>query len=95
MSSSLAPQVAKVASLAHLHLDEEQVEVYQKHFENTLAHFESLQDVDIEGVEPMVTPHDQVLQLRDDVSDSQSGCDVCLDQAPAIKDRQFQVPPVV
>ncbi len=46
-------EVIKIAKLAHLHLNEEDIEKYQKDLSGLLDYAEQLKAVDTEGVEPL------------------------------------------
>src|SRR3989344_8645207 len=46
-------QVQHIADLAHIRLEEQEVEKFQKDFASILEYFEILNEVDVAGVEPM------------------------------------------
>jgi aspartyl-tRNA(Asn)/glutamyl-tRNA(Gln) amidotransferase subunit C len=48
--------VKKVAKTAMLNLDDKEVEIFQKEFEQILKFFEDIKDVKTEGVEPAFQP---------------------------------------
>jgi len=95
MSTGSKCRIEQVADLACLSFDEESRDFYQAHFDRTLAYFERLQDVNIQGVVPMVTPHDILVPLREDRAQARSDQETILKGAPEVKDQQFKVPPVV
>ncbi len=95
MSTLSKCRIEQVADLACLSFDKENLDLYQVHFDRTLVHFESLQDVDVQGVEPMITPHDILMPLREDTTQVESDREEILKGAPEVKDQQFKVPPVV
>ena len=88
-------RIEQVAELACLSFDEGDREFYQKHFDRTLEYFKNLQEVKVEGVTPMITPHDIIVPLREDRVQSESEREAILEAAPEVKDQQFKVPPVV
>lgn len=88
-------EVIKIADLARLQLSESEVGETQKHFQKLMDHFECLQNVDTQGVEPLMTPHDLLVELRQDWVIKTLSVDELLNNAPDTKDSLFKVPPVV
>lgn len=95
MSTLSKCRIEQVADLACLSFDEEDRDFYQTHIDRTLDYFESLQNVDVQGVVPMITPHDIFVPLREDKIQVESDREALLKGAPEVKDQQFKVPPVV
>ena len=60
-------QVRKIASLARLQLDENQIADYQTNLSNILDLVDQLSAVDTSGIEPMAHPLDAVQRLRAEV----------------------------
>lgn len=88
--------VRKVARLARLALPEERVKPMADELNGIMAWIEQLNEVDIEGVEPMTSAVESVrLPMRDDmVTDGDDPLRV-LANAPKAEDGFFVVPKVV
>ena len=59
--------VRRIAKLARIALDEERVAPMEQELNGILAWVEQLQEVNVEGVEPMTSVVAQKLKMRDDV----------------------------
>ena len=90
-----AETVRKVAHLARIKTPEDRLEPLAQELNGILKWIEQLDEVDIEGVEPMTSNVSQPLRLRDDdVTDGDKVADV-LSNAPKAADGFFVVPKVV
>ena len=87
--------VKKVADLARLQLSDSEVESTADQFNKILNYFKELQEVNTEGVTPMVTPHDLNTALRVDEVKKDLTVDELLSNAPDVNNSLFKVPPVV
>ena len=87
--------VMKVAELARLHLDPNQLSSMEEQFNKILGYFAELQEVNTENIDPMRTPHDIKTNLRKDVVKKDITVEEILKNAPEVKDSLFKVPPVV
>ncbi len=87
--------VSKVARLARIAVPEERLEPMAKELNTILAWIEQLNEVDVEGVEPMTTPVAMELPMREDVVTDGSIRDQILANAPRSEDGFFVVPKVV
>lgn len=91
--------VLYVAELAHLELNESEVETFRGQLDAILTYIDKLKEIDVSAVEPMA----QVLQsgaspeaaLRDDVVRKSEVADAILEQAPEAKKPYFRVPKVI
>jgi aspartyl-tRNA(Asn)/glutamyl-tRNA(Gln) amidotransferase subunit C len=91
--------VLRVAELAHLELSPEEVETYRGQLEDILTYVAKLQELDLDGVEPMA----QVLQpaleshpeLRQDTLRPCNDAEAILVQAPDAAKPFFRVPKVI
>ena len=85
-------QVLHVARLARLRLTEEEVERMAGEMSTILGHVETMNELDLEGVEP--TSHVVELQnvLREDVPRECLTRERALEQAPDVADGGFRVP---
>lgn len=87
--------VEKVAELARLELSEAELTAIAGQLAAVLANFELLQTVDTKGVEPLITPTDLKLRLREDEVVAVTNIEPFLANAPARSGDLFKVPPVV
>ena len=58
--------ITKVSGLAHLNLNETEIEKFEKEFKSILDYFEIIKEVNIEGVESSFRPVEQRNALRED-----------------------------
>ncbi len=87
--------VRKVARLARIAMPEERLEPMAKELNGILAWIEQLNEVDVDGVEPMTTPVEMKLPLREDVVSDGNIRDQVLANAPRTEEGFFVVPKVV
>jgi aspartyl-tRNA(Asn)/glutamyl-tRNA(Gln) amidotransferase subunit C len=93
-----AATVRRIASLARIRLEEEEVGRMQAELNGILGWIEQLQAVDTEGVEPMAggAPEGQpAMRMRDDVVTDGGRADAVLANAPDRMGEYFGVPKVV
>lgn len=85
--------VAKVAHLARLALDDDEIDQAAEQLSGMLEHFADIDALDLADVEPMNQPYPLVNVMRAD--DVQPGLerDEVMTQAPAFEDGRFRVPP--
>ena len=87
--------VRKVARLARIRVEDEALPALAQDFSRILDFVEQLREVDVEGVEPMVSVTPMPLPLREDaVTDGGRQGDVLAD-APDAREGFFVVPKVV
>ena len=92
--------VAKIASLARIKMDDEELERMVPELNGILEWVEQLGEVDCSGVEPMTAVIPNTLRLRDDVVDaipetSGGRRDDVLANAPVAEHGFFGVPKVI
>ncbi len=58
--------VREIAELAHLELDDSEIDQHADELSRILGFIEQMNQVDTTGVEPLAHPHDGRLRLRDD-----------------------------
>lgn len=93
---ALTPEeVRKVALLARLELDEEEIERQSRHINDLLAQFQKLQELDVTGIEP--TSHSVPLfnVFREDEVRPSLPREEILQNAPDARDGFFIVPRIV
>ncbi len=87
--------VRKVANLARIDLPEDRVEPMTDELNGILKWIEQLDEVDVEGVEPMTSVVETALPMRDDVVTDGNIQDKILVNAPRSEDGFFVVPKAV
>lgn len=87
--------VRKVAVLSRLRLSDEQVHQYAEQLEAVLGYVDTMNEVDIEDVEPMAHAVDQTNVLRDDVPSEPLPTETILERAPKADGAFFEVPKVL
>jgi len=90
-----AETVRKVAKLARIAVEDHEVEPLAKELSGILDWVEQLQEVDVEGVEPMTSAVPMRLKRRTDVVTDGSRRDDVLANAPDAREGFFAVPKVV
>ena len=86
---------AKVAKLARIKVESQDLKALVKEFNDILGFIEQLNEVDVEGIEPMtsVTPQ-KLIRRRDDITDGDNQTSV-LKNAPISREGFYAVPKVV
>jgi aspartyl-tRNA(Asn)/glutamyl-tRNA(Gln) amidotransferase subunit C len=87
--------VRRIAKLARIALPEERVEPMMGELNNILSWIEQLQEVEIDGVEPMTSVVAQKLKMRDDVVTAGGDAAAIVANAPQSEDNFFVVPKVL
>ena len=87
--------VKRVASLAHIAVSDEQAEKMRGELNNILGFVEQLNEVDVEGVEPMTSVVEMSMRKRKDIVNDGNKADDIIANAPAAEDHFFTVPKVV
>lgn len=85
----------RVAHLARIAVPEDELPALAGEFNAILGFIEQLSEVDIEGVEPMVSVTPQRLKRREDVVTDGSQAEAVLANAPDAREGFFAVPKVV
>lgn len=85
----------RVASLARIRVEEEQLPALAAEFNAVLGFIEQLGEVDVEGVEPMTSVTPQRLKRREDVVTDGNMVDKILSNAPDAREGFFAVPKVM
>jgi aspartyl-tRNA(Asn)/glutamyl-tRNA(Gln) amidotransferase subunit C len=85
----------KVAHLARIRVEEEDLPALAGEFNAILGFIDQLGEVDVEGVEPMVSVTPMRLKRRDDVVTDGNQQQAVLKNAPDAREGFFAVPKVV
>ena len=86
---------ARVAKLARIRVDAADLPALAKEFTNILGFIEQLNEVNVEGIEPMTSVTPQRLFRREDVVDDGNQQVAVLSNAPDAREGFFAVPMVV
>ncbi len=86
---------AKVAKLARIKVEEGDLPALAQEFNAILGFIEQLEEVDVDGVEPMVSVTPQRLKRREDVVTDGDQTTKVLANAPDAREGFFSVPKVV
>ena len=90
-----AATVRRVAHLARIKTPEDRLEPLAAELNGILAWIEQLNEVDVDGVEPMTSNVHQPMRLRDDADTDGGKVEAVLSNAPKSADGFFVVPKVV
>jgi aspartyl-tRNA(Asn)/glutamyl-tRNA(Gln) amidotransferase subunit C len=90
-----AATVRRIAHLARIAVAEEEVEHLKDEINAMLAFVEQLQEVNVEGVEPMTSVTPMAMKKRHDVVTAGDDAEAVLKNAPQCDDNFFLVPKVV
>jgi aspartyl-tRNA(Asn)/glutamyl-tRNA(Gln) amidotransferase subunit C len=87
--------VAHVAKLARLHLDERELDEFTKQLGDVLEHAKDIESLDLEGVVATAHPFGLVNVVRSDTVTASLDRDTVLASAPDAEDGRFAVPRIV
>ena len=90
-----AATVRRIAHLARIGVKDSEIEHLQGELNAMLAFVEQLEEVNVEGVEPMTSVTPMEMKKRADVVTERNIVDDILKNAPATEDHYFLVPKVV
>ncbi len=95
MSTLDKTDVEKIAYLARLGIDAEDIPEYATNLSNILGLVEQLNSVDTENVKPMAHPLDMIQRLRPDIVTESNDRENLQAHAPEIEQGLFLVPKVI
>jgi aspartyl-tRNA(Asn)/glutamyl-tRNA(Gln) amidotransferase subunit C len=87
--------VRRIAHLARIKVEDEEVPHLQGELNAILAFVEELAKVDVEGVEPMTSVVSMPMKKREDIITDGGIAEKIVANAPAAEDHFFRVPKVV
>ncbi|MBT5231998.1 MAG: Asp-tRNA(Asn)/Glu-tRNA(Gln) amidotransferase subunit GatC [Methylococcales bacterium] len=87
--------VEKIANLARLALNEDDIPAYTRDLSSILTLVEQLNQADTDNIEPMAHPVDATQRLRDDVVKEQNQRDKFQSIAPEVDNGLYLVPQVI
>ena len=85
----------RVAKLARIKVEDDALPALASEFSAILGFIEQLNEVDVDGIEPMTSVTPQRLKRREDVVTDGSQQDAVLKNAPDAREGFFAVPKVV
>lgn len=88
-------EVLKVASLARLEFNSEEIEKYQQELNDILNYIDMLDEVDTEEISPLSQVNKDVNNLREDIVKESLKVEEALKNAPEAEDGTIIVPKVV
>lgn len=90
-----AATVRRIAHLARIAVEDDEVEHLKGELNAILDFVEQLSEVDVAGVEPMTSVTPMVMRMREDVVTDGEIPELVVKNAPASQDNFFLVPKVV
>lgn len=93
--SLTAEEVKKIAHLARLSIQEENITTYADNLSGILDLVAQLEAADTDSVEPMAHPQDMMQRLREDVVTETNQRDKFQENAPATEAGLYLVPKVI
>lgn len=90
-----ADTVRRIGRLARIRITEDEVAAYEGELNAILGFVEQLDEVDVEGVEPMTSVTPMTLRHREDAVTDGGYADRIIANAPISEDNFFMVPKVV
>ena len=93
--SLTAEDVNKIAHLARLGIDHQDIDAYTKDLSGILDLMTQMSELDTTGVEPMAHPLDQVQRLRPDVVTESDHREQFQAIAPQVENGLYLVPKVI
>ena len=88
-------QVRHVAKLSRLRLRDDEVHHFAEQLSHVMGYIAKINELDLEGVEPMSHPLDMTNVLREDVEQSGLPVETALANAPQAEPPYFEVPKVL
>ncbi len=95
MTALSRDDVAHVARLARLRLDDDELTRFTDHLAAVLDHAAELESLDLAGAPANAQPWPLANVLRDDAAGETVDRDEVLAVAPAVEDGRFRVPPIL
>ncbi|GAD16696.1 Asp-tRNA(Asn)/Glu-tRNA(Gln) amidotransferase subunit GatC [Lentilactobacillus otakiensis] len=88
-------QVKHVAELAKLKIADDQLPYFTTQLDQIIGLFETLSEVDTDGIEPTSSVTDQINVMREDIADNWNQRQALLDNAPDTADGYIRVPTII
>ena len=88
-------EVLHVAELAHLELNESEIESFARHLESILTYSEKLNELDTKDVAPTTQVGEAGTPMRDDEVTNRPDAEAMLANAPSRDRNYFKVPKII
>lgn len=88
-------ELKKMAKMSRIHVDEDKMLNLCKDINDMFVFIEQIRTVDTDGVEPLVSPIEINLQMRDDIVNDGNNVKAVMENAPLSQENFFLVPKVV
>ena len=95
MSRISKEQVKKVAELARIELNEDEIDHHSYQLEKILDYINQLEKIDTENIPCTTRAIEVVNVVRDDINEKFNETDQILDLAPSREDDFFKVPKII
>ena len=95
MTKISSSDVRKVAKLARLELEEDQIDTYTAQIEEILSYVDQLQEIDTQNIYPMTRAVEVVNVTREDSIEVNCSREDILNQAPHREGDFFRVPKIL
>ncbi len=95
MTKISSSDVRKVAKLARLELQEDQIEAYTAQLEKILTYIDQLQEIDTKNIIPTTRAVEVVNAMREDIVEVNCSREEILNQAPHREGDFFRVPKIL
>ena len=87
--------IEHIAKLARLKITDTEAEEFSQQLGKALEHFEQINQINTDGVEPLITPTEIETFWREDVVEQKYTAEEMTANAPEKTGHLFKVPPVV
>ena len=95
MNQITKDQVKKVAELARIHLNDEEILYHSEQLEKILDYINQLQKIDTENIPCTTRAVEVINNFRDDINSNYKNKNELLDLAPSREDDFFKVPKII
>lgn len=95
MSHLTKEDIKKISRLAKIEIAEDEYDYYAKQLTNITSWVETLNELDTDGVEPMISVFDEPLRMEDDIINDGNIADDILSNSKTAKYNYFTVPKVI
>lgn len=88
-------QIQNIAKLARLGISEAEAREYAEQLSKALEYFQQISTINTEGVEPLITPSEIEIYLREDHEKREYSAEEMVANSPQKTGNLFTVPPVI
>ena len=87
--------IKKIANLAFIKIDDSEIEGIEQKFNQVLNYVSKIEELDLEGIEPMTHVNEDYNIWREDVEKESLDIELALKNAPKRNEQFFKVPKVL